>query len=80
MIDVYLVSITYSVIYLFLTLGLATLDILTTPLRIWNYLAATSGRPQDFVIARLCYLLLILLSGLLFWFRDLFLVTLVYLL
>lgn len=30
MIDVYLVSITYSVIYLFLTLGLATLDILTT--------------------------------------------------
>ena len=30
MIDVYLVSSTYSVIYLFLTLGLATLDTLTT--------------------------------------------------
>ena len=56
MIHVYLVSFTYSVIYLFLTLTLATL----------NYYATTYGRPWDHVIARLCYLLFILFSGLLF--------------
>ena len=51
MIHVYLVLFTYSVIYLFLTLGLAALDILRTPLRISNPLATTYGRPQDFMIA-----------------------------